>query len=303
MTKIIRICNHYLPAHWQGEDLALIPRYHPNFKPELLSFEEIEVPDDIQIPKLVNPDEIPLTTLQEICALHDYLLSWFINIEKEIPSLKPDDTVGKAMDQFVAFRSCGTTLTQYRRMFSDLINEGVIDPKATVASYLEKAGAIEKLSLNFSKLDPNIYNYNDKIYHLLKSFRTFLQDPQLQPAIKKRKTEKFYRAKRKNRPTDEEVKLLFAALKEINPLHELIARILWWFNRESVDHPDAPVVHLESVLRMKYSDIGLDPFAEERAILPDIAGGNSVSICTHHLKKTSIVAFFVPGTMYVHWSN
>lgn len=49
---------------------------------------------------------------------------------------------------------------------------------------------------------------------------------------------------------------------------------------------------------METSDIGPDELAEERAYLPDNAGGNSVRIRAHHLKQSTIIAYYVPGTMY-----
>lgn len=237
MTKM-KVCKQgYLPAQWEGEEIALIPRYHPDFNPKLLTFEEIEVPDDIKLPRLMDLNDLPLTTLHEICMINDYPLSWFINIQTDIPPLQLDDPLYKALDQFVVFRSSGTTSVQYRRMFTDLIKEGLLDPQIPVSSYLAQADTIEMATRNFSNLEPSLYNYNDKLHHLLKSLRAFLENPQAWLPRNERKTEKYYRPKRKNRPSDEEVLQLFAALKTVDPLHEFIARILWWFNREIVRSP------------------------------------------------------------------
>ena len=196
MVKI-KICKQgYLPAYWKGGQVALIPRYHPDRKPEQFIIEEVEVSDDISFPKIIDPEETSLAILKEICAVNHYPLHWFVNIitkDKITFQINGSDPLQKAIDYFIALNSAGTTTAQYRRIFADLIKGGVIDPRSSVESYLKQEGdKAEDASLSFSCLEDGsakYYNYNDKIYYILRSFRIFLKNPHQRFVKKEKKPE------------------------------------------------------------------------------------------------------------------
>ncbi len=233
---------------------------------------------------------------------------WVTGIDlRDLEAIKitGDTLLQVAIEYFVVFGTAGTTSAQYRRMFDDLAREGVIDPQVSVDRYLQSTDAVEETARNFSCLESRSdehYNYNDKIYNMLRSFHAYLKNPN-GPGIKMAtKGNQHYRAKRNNRLTEEEAKVFFPALKDVNPTHELIARVLWWFNRQICDHPDAPIIHLESVLLMQPSDIGPDSLEDIRETLPDNVGGNSVCVRSRAFPGSKMVCYYVPGTMYAELS-
>lgn len=304
-----KICRKgYLLGYWKGERVALIPQYHPEAQPGEYVIEEVEVPINDPSPRVIDPKETPLSEIKEICGFNDLPLSWIIGIDprdREAIKLNGDSLIQKAIEYFITFDTEGTTIAQYRRIFDELIRENVIDPQASIDCYLQRTDDVELSALKFSSLENRSvehYNYNDKIYNMLRSFHAFLRDPNCLGMKKEKKGSKPYRAKRKNCLTEEEAQVFFPALKEVNPIHELIARVLRWFNREICDHPDAPIIHLESILQMKDTDIGPDSLADVRETLPDNVGGNSVSVRSHTLNGYKMICYYVPGTMYAELS-
>ena len=299
-----KVCRKgYMLGYWKGERVALIPQFHPDANPGEYVIEELELPIDHPFPKIIDPNETPLSEIKEICIFNRLPFSWITGIDlKDEQAIKTtaQDSLYKAIEHFITSSTCGTTTAQYRRIFDDLIREKVIDPQTSIDAYSQRTAEVETSALKFSYLESGSdrhYNYNDKIYNMIRSFHAFLTTLQC-PGVKKKKGGRFYRVKRKNCLTEKEAQLLFSALKEVNPIHELIARILWWFNCETYDHPDAPVIHLESILRMQISDIGTDSLAAIRDTLPDNAGGNSISVLSHTLSSYKIISCYVPGTMY-----
>jgi hypothetical protein len=188
-----------------------------------------------------------------------------------------------------------------------LIRANIIDTNLLIDRYLEKVDQIETSVFDFSILNVKNrkhYNYSDKIHHLFRSFHAFLRNPNCFFELRgERKSNRSYRAKRKNRLSENEAKIFFPALKAVNPTHELIARILWWYNREICDHPDAPVIHLESVLQMQKYDIGKDVLEDIRESLPDDIGGNTICIHSHTSYAYTIVSYYVRGSMYSELSE
>ncbi len=303
-----KICRNGLHVSWKGEYITLIPKYHPDAKPGDYIVEEIEMPINQPCPRLIDPNETSLSVLREICEFYGVLFLSITGIgRKELEELKLDDNnVQKAIEYFIAFGTAGTTTAQYRRIFDELIRGGVIDPNLTVEQYLASTGKVESAALKFSYLDKSCddhYNYNDKIFYMLKSFHAFLINPKILCMKKGEKKSKRYRHKRQNCLSMAEAEVFFPALKEVNPIHELIARVLWWFNREICNDPDAPIIHLESVLRMNRTDIGPDSLKEIRESLPDNVGGNCVNVSSHKRHSYKMVGYYVPGKMYAELSE
>ena len=305
-----KICKKgYMLGYWKGERVALIPQFHPNANPGEYVIEEVEVPTDYPVPRIIDPNETPISEIKEICEFNNLPFSWITGIklkDRQATKITADTLIQEAIEYFVAFGTAGTTTAQYRRIFDELIREGIIDPKVSIDFYLQGIDAVQASALNFSPLEKRgseHYNYNDKIYNMLKSFHGYLQNLNSLGMKKTRKGNQFYRAKRKNHLTEEEAPVLFSALKDINPIHALIARILWWFNREISDHPDAPVIHLESVLLMQPSDIGPDLFEDTRGTLPENVGGNSVRVRSRAFPGSKMICYYVPGKMYAELSE
>lgn len=307
-------------GYWKGEQVALIPQYHPDAKPGEYEVELVEFPSDYPVPRYIDPKETPLSVIREICTLNDIPFFWITGInprDRDAIKITPDNPIENAIEVFIALGTTGTTTGQYRRIFEDLIEGCVIDPSTSTDRYLETANQVEAAALNFScpeKPDKEYYNYNDKIYNMLRSFHSFLKqsdDPgpkEIEESDensqkKENKRNKHYRPKRKGCLTNEEAKVFFPALKGINATHELIARVLWWYNHQICDHPDAPVVQLESVVLMQLYDIGEDSLKDIRERLPENIGGNSVCVRSHSRQGSKMVCYYVPGKMYAELSE
>ncbi|PIS00451.1 MAG: hypothetical protein COT84_07585 [Chlamydiae bacterium CG10_big_fil_rev_8_21_14_0_10_35_9] len=150
---------------------------------------------------------------------------------------------------FILYCSKGTSSTQYRKIFDKLIRKGVIDPLSDVASYLDNSSFIEESGRNFSKRE----HYDWKIYEILQSFRKFISGEKVD-FYRERKFS--HRTEVKNPIKKEELEPFFEALNSINPVHELIARLLYYFNVEMHLNPkEAILVTLESILKIKDTDI------------------------------------------------
>jgi hypothetical protein len=137
--------------------------------------------------------------------------------DPEAIKITGDVLLQEAIDYFVAFSTTGTTTAQYRRIFNDLIREGLIDPDISVNCYLQRTDEVEASARKFSCLESRSnehYNYNDKIYNMLRSFHAYLENPNCSGMKKGKKGSKPYRAKRKNRLTEEEAQMFFSALME-----------------------------------------------------------------------------------------
>ena len=201
--KMVRrkICRGgFFLGYWKGERVALIPQYHPQAKPGEYIVEEVEFPIDYPIPRIIDPTETRLSEIKEICEFNNFPLSWIVDTGAKAPDtikIHGNSPIQNAIEYFIALRTSGTTTAQYRRLFGDLIQEGIIDPLVSLDDYLQRANTVEESALKFSSLGPHsskYYNYNDKMYNMLRSFHAFLKNPQYFRMKKTRKGNKFYRA-------------------------------------------------------------------------------------------------------------
>ncbi|MBS0626897.1 MAG: hypothetical protein JSS09_01650 [Verrucomicrobia bacterium] len=177
-----KICKNAFRGYWKKKSIALIPKYRPGAKPDDYTIEEIEVPENFPVPEILDPNTTPLSVVKEICNIIGIPFSWVTQITPEtITSTIANSPLSEAIEYFLVFGTNGTTLSQYRRIFQDLSEGGVIALNMLVTDYLEGCGKIKADALNFSDLgnarDKSHYNYNDKIYNVLKSFYLFLQNP------------------------------------------------------------------------------------------------------------------------------
>jgi len=239
-------------GYWKGHPVALSARYYPGEDSSGYCIKEIEVSEDEPFPELIDPEVTPLTIIKEICEYNDVPFLWVTGVnagDKEAIHIMENDTVEKAFGSFIVVCSKGTTSYQYRKIFDELIKSNVIDPSLDVEVYLKNSSFIEKQALDFSK---NI-DYDMKIYEILKSFHSFLRGEK-GPVYKTRKGD--YKSKAKDPIKKEEAEPFFTALKAINPIHELIARVLYYMNVEMHLNPEkAPIVTLEGVLKLKNHDV------------------------------------------------
>ena len=139
VKKKIYTGGFYL-GYWKGKPVALSSRYYPGKDSSGYCIKEIEVPEDEPFLELIDPEVTPLATIKEICEYNDVPFFWVtgVNIgDKEAVHIMENDTVEKAIANFIVFCSKGTTSYQYQRIFDDLAREGVINPSSDVASYLK----------------------------------------------------------------------------------------------------------------------------------------------------------------------
>jgi len=258
-----KICRGgLLLAYWKGERVALVPRYHPDAKPGDYLIEEIDLPHDHSLPRIIDPNETSLSIIREICEINDRPFFWITGIDprdKEAIKIVGHDTLQKAIEYFIAFCTAGGTTAQYRRIFNDLIKGGVIDPASLVEFYMQTTDKVENLARNFSALEKGSekkYNYNDKIYNVLVAFHRFIRTGEI-PRKKGRKYQ--YRSKLDKLPKQEEVDLLCEALKSINPVYELVIKIYWYLNYEMYFKPsEAPMISMEGLLKLKLENLDLE---------------------------------------------
>ncbi|MES2200444.1 MAG: hypothetical protein V4489_09825 [Chlamydiota bacterium] len=179
-----KICKNAFIGSWKGQPLALIPKYRPDTKPGDYIIEEMEIPANHPTPRILDPKTTPLSIVKEICRVANVPFFWITEVTPEtlIGTIK-NTPITEAIEYFLVFGTSGTTLAQYRRIFNDLINGGVINLNMLVTEYLNSSGEVEATALKFSPLEnckdkkKKNYNYNDKIHNMLKSFHLFLRNP------------------------------------------------------------------------------------------------------------------------------
>lgn len=285
-VKIIKrkICEkEFLLGYWKGGRVALVPKYHPDANPDEYVIKEVEMLANDPFPKLIDPETTPLSIIREICEFNDRPFGWVTGIYPDnqgIVKIEKGDSIQNAIEYFIALGTASTTSTQYRRIFNDLIKEGIIEPSLKISFYLNQANNIEELVLKFS----TDRNYNEKISNILQSFYRFIREGKI--SVKKTGNG-FYKSKVKVRLKKEDAKAFFKALKSINPVHELVARILWFLNNELAKNPEeGPMVFLEEVLKLKEENISNEPFA------------CTVSFFTRRKTGTKLFATYLPEDLF-----
>ena len=185
----------------------------------------IEMEIDASI-KVIDLCKTPISLLREICDYNNISFWWMTGIDcknQEVMQIEKGDTLHKAIEYFLAFKTAGSTTRQYRNMFKDLIDEKVINPSMTLQEYHERKGC------NYTKLSPGP-SYNEKLRCMMDSFHRFIvgDNP---PRIKKQTftfeeidgqlvqvhlpTKKKYRKEKKERLQPEEAEAFILALHSI----------------------------------------------------------------------------------------
>jgi hypothetical protein len=256
-----KICrNGVIEGFWKGERVGLIPRYHPDCRPDDYVIEEVEVVEDDSYPRLIDPLEVPLVEIKEICEGNGVSFFWVTGLsqsEKDDLAIRDGDTLGSAIELFIAMNSAGSTPAQYRRFFESLVRNGIIDFAWAVGKYKEqKEEVIDKAyALPIPEKKEGEARYRNR--YILTSLHAFLEHPS---HYEVRKTTGNYQSKRrKDCLTDEEAEIFFPALKKINPIYELIGQILRYYNREMFENPaEAFIVPIEYLLQMQVHQVGND---------------------------------------------
>jgi len=240
-------------GHWKGSAVAFLPKFHPQYNPEEFVIEEIEWDGKSALPKVIDPLEYSLVELKEMCEYNNVPLFWLIGKDKSTIRVQISDPIKKVINAFIAYGAAGSTAKQYRRVFECLVRFSVINNEWVVSDYNEKReeilGKVYKLRLAEES--------KNKYYCILRSFHEFIDDPSRTEF--KKTTGHYQSVRRKEALTDEEAKVFFPALKEINPVYELIGRILRYYNREIFDDPrEGFIIPLEALLRLQEHEIGSD---------------------------------------------
>lgn len=203
--------------------------------------------------EVIDPNEISPAIMREICEKNDLPFGWVTGMNPLQAgfefTLNEDDFLDKAFICFIALRASSTTASQYRRIFSRLEKDGIIKKSSTISEYLSSLKKIEKEVFQTYEENTDMH-----IYHVLQSFHEFLRDPN---RIKRRKKPiNYIHSRREDRLLEEEADQFFAALKKVNPTHELFGRVLYYLNQLfKGDSDEGPVIEVETLLRLKKDDL------------------------------------------------
>ncbi len=224
-----KICRAgVLEGYWKGEYIAVIPKYHPNENPNDYVVEELDFPSNMKVPRLIEVESTPLSEIKEICEYNDLPFSWITGIDpndEEAIRVVGSDPLKKAIEHLIAFGSAGTTSSQYRKIFQELKLYGLLELDNTVDFYLSRRGVIANSVLQFSH---GTRKHHEKIHDVLQSLDKFIASPSSVRQQNKHRDK--HRIKFRQAPSQEEMEQFFLALHQVNPVHELVARILWHLN-------------------------------------------------------------------------
>lgn len=270
-----KICKGgWFLGYWKGEQIALIPKYNPNHKEEDYTIEEVEVEEEGLIPRIIDPLEMPLSEIREICEENDCPFGWVtgLYLSDHQVSIDEMDLIQKAIDHFVALKSAGTTSMQYRKQFNKMVLEESIAPLSPIAVYKERISQVEQEVLEISAESTNM-----QMYYMLQSFHKYLEDPNsFEPSHPTGQ----YRHRKADILTKEESKLFFSALYELDPKYELFARVLWELNSGSDS-----IVPIEALLRLKKYNMDTN--------------SKVINIYSNSISSTSLWAIVLPEELFL----
>lgn len=280
-----KICSAgYMLGYWKGERVALMPKYHPHSKLDDYIVEEIEVEEGFEVPRLIDPLETPLAEIKEICEENNIEFFWVTGLSTHVRDvdLQKTDSLDKAINQFIALNSAGTTTTQYRRLFDRLVKEGILNPNSSVEEFEEHSSEVVDLAYNLPA--EGSIEAKTRMFHILQSFQLFLE----QPNTKKLKEHSGrYKHKREDFLTDDEAATFFPTLKKINSTFELIGKLMRYLNREMyLTQEEAPIISLESILHLKTDD------------LDQTVGHNVVNFYSQKTSGLKMFSFHIPDELY-----
>ncbi len=253
MVKVKAYRGYFLLGYWKRRLIGVPIPFAPGSDQARDYFELIEMPDNISILDIIDPKEMSPVTIREICEKNDFPFGWVTGMNPLQAGfelvLNEDDFLDKAIFYFIALRASSTTASQYRRQFSRLRGVGIIKNGSTICKYLINLMDIERDVFQLSE-----DNTNMQIYHMLQAFHAFLKDPK---HVKRRKKPMNYEhTRREDRLQEEEADQFFAALKKVNPTHELFGRILYYLNQMfKGDSDEGPIIEVETLLRLKKDDL------------------------------------------------
>lgn len=256
-----KICRKgFILGYWKGEKIALMPKYHPNNNPDHYVIEAVDFEENEEVPRLIDPAEYNLSELKEICEYNDVPFYWVTGIgsgDRKDIYIQKTDKLKDVIDLFIAYNSAGSTSAQYRRFFDDLVKNNIINPTWTISDYKENESAVSDKAFKLPIIEKKEEEARYKNRFMLISFAEFLENPTY---FEIKKTTGHYCSKRrKDFLTDEEAEVFFPALKEINPIFELIGQILRYYNREIFQDPsEGFIVPIESLLKLQKHNVGKD---------------------------------------------
>jgi hypothetical protein len=182
-----------------------------------------------------------------IVSFHGYLSGKSIfSRKKDTIMIDHAETIEKAIAQFIAFEEDEKVRDDYRRVFRAFLGAGFFELATTVGSY--KAD-IEAIDFSIEIFLTSRINAKEE-YLIFQLFHTLLFHGRSKP-------KKYKKAKLKKLPCQEDLEHFFRVLGEEHMFSELIARILWFLNREVYENPEERgyVVTLEMIRKLKIENL------------------------------------------------
>jgi hypothetical protein len=254
-----KICKEgFLLGYWKKEFVALPIPYAPDNKTSDCTVEERLVPKNMLFPRLIDIKTTSLAEIMAICEFNDRPFWWITGIDPRDPKaiqLAPQDPLEKGIQYFIAFNVKGSIQNQYERYFNYLKNIKILKRNMTVEEFQEEYDEIRKRVGELRRKKDNT-----PIFFMLNRLKKFLIRPI--PIAEKKRTHE-YEPKVKDPLKPEEAEKFFSALIAINPVHELIGRILWYYNYEmyvtdGVDPNKGPMIPLELIRKIKSENVSCE---------------------------------------------
>lgn len=230
------------------EKIGIPIPFAPNSNIQECYFYEVEKNKIENYIKVIDPKDFSFTEIKKICEYNNISFFWVTGISqfnRQKINFTEIDPISKAIDFFIMLFA-ENTVSQYERCFLEMVDNQIINPNISISDYKKNQSDIIKNILNrYSKTEELKFKY----YYILISFHNFLKEPLF---FKKIHSDHNYKSKRQNHLSESEVNIFLSNLKKINPLHELIAQIIWHINH-SIGKGKL-LFTLDSILRMRTED-------------------------------------------------